>query len=144
MSAIDRHKIATGIYSALDVTAVRALIGNPVRLYVTTPREAAYPWCRMTFMPAPPVTRYKPGGGAAPKYVIRHVVEFWCVENVQSTVNVSAAIAAIAVIMDKAPANITVSGGTVTESIRRMESAGNDPETNGVFAAIEYELQLDV
>ena len=143
MSNIDRHKIDTGIYSALNVAAVRSFLGNPVRVYVTTPREAQYPWCKMTPFPAPPVTRRKPGGGAAPVYILRHVVEFRCVENIQSTVNVAAAIAAIAVIMDAAPDNVTVVGGTVIESIRRAESLGDDPETNGVFASIEYELQVD-
>lgn len=148
MSDIDRQAIDVAIITALAASAaVKAALGTPPRIYKITPRQAVYPWCMITVFPAPPVARYKPGGGNPPKYVLRHVVEFRCIENVQSTGNVTAAVKAIAVVMDAAPDNLTLAGvatGIVVESIRGPESEGNDPENNGVFAAVEYELQVDV
>lgn len=144
MSDIDRHAIDTAIVTALAANAaVKAALGDPPRIYNITPRHARYPWCIITIFPAPPVARYKPGGGNPPKYVLRHVVEFRCIENDQSTGDAAAAVKAIAVVMDAAPDNLTVTGGTVVESIRGPESEGNDPKNNGVFAAVEFELHVD-
>lgn len=118
MAMIDVFDIKKKVRAALFAdAAVQAVFGaSPnTRIFTRTPRTATFPWCRVEEISSTPVTGTMKGPGI--EWVRRVILQFTTFDNYTGEDRVAAAQKAIADEMDAAPTNITLTSGTIFNSV---------------------------
>ena len=143
MAFVDRFEINKAIRAGLNASAaLKTLIGTPVRVFTSVPREAAFPYAIMRHAEARMITGTRPTAGGPPNWVRAHAVGFLVVDDDTSIDDVSAAQKLIANLMDAAP-GFSVTGGTITHSIPQEEAIGFDEEKGLSWASLSYLLFVE-
>lgn len=144
MAAIDRHDINTKIIAALRTDAtVQTLLGaSPdTRVFLGMPRNVAFPFVRMDFVPVGPLTGVMTGAGI--DWARQHTVQFTAFDKQRTLASVCDIQKAIVDVMDFAPTNVVLTTGTVFMVIPGAEFADYDPNNGTVFSICEFTLSVD-
>ena len=139
--AVDRHNVNAAIMVLLTANAgVKALIGNPPRVYTRPPRNVTFPWVRMDNIPDVPWLGTMASG--TPNWVRRHSVQFtgFALETSLGTVcDIQKAFIAV---LDGMATTISITNGKVAEVTPRAECADFD-EAGTAFFVLEYMLSIE-
>ncbi len=144
MAAIDRHDINTKIITALraDATVTSLLGASPdTRIFAVMPRDVAWPFARMDFVPVGPLTGVMTGSGI--DWVRQHTVQFTAFSQKRSLAEACDIQKAIIDVMDFAPTNVVLTSGTIFMVIPGAEFADYDPENGTSFSVCEFTLSID-
>ena len=145
MPSVDLHDVNLKIVADLQSQAdIKAIIGDPVRVYIHTPREAKYPWCRMENLAGGMLTGSRNGAGP-PDWIYEHVMQFSIFENTADLTNVAEAMRLISDRMEAAPDNITGTfpEWTITHSLPGARSASYDSVNRHAMAFCVFTFHLE-
>lgn len=141
---VNRHAIMTGIQTALEADAtVQGVFGSTARIYRRVPRTAAtFPWCRISSFPVTPLTKVMTGSG---QVAARRVgIQVNCFDNETSDQRVSNGLKAIADILDFAPTNVTVTGGSIFQVEIGTEWTAYDQDLGTWMAVGQWTFSINI
>lgn len=142
MAYLDRHDVNKALVTMFNANAaLKALIGDPVRMGAFIPANATFPFVRVDFIPSTPLTGHMSSTNA--KWIRRHTIQFTIFGHDTSLDAVAAIQKAIADLMDYCPTNATVTNGVIGSAIPGLEHLDYSPEDGSAVGVLEYTLSIE-
>jgi hypothetical protein len=145
VAVVDRHDIAKNIITALRATVAVTTVfgaGAAMRIYRRVRRDVTtFPMANITMLPMTPLVSTRPS--TAREWTRRAGVQFNIWQRSLSADGVAAGQKAIMDLLDTAPDNISLTTGTIIDSIPGTDFIQYDEDSGSHLAVCEHTLWVD-